>query len=528
MTFQQYPFKGGIPSGNTAGRPSGPTIGDTYYNGELGLLEIYDGTNWVPSSAPAGIPSVVGTDVGTGRPYASGQFTYVLTPGTNGGSPYGYNLAATNSIPVTYSTGSVTSPTGTLTVGGPGNYNLAATAYNGFGTSPASVAVSLSVTTVPQAPTIGTATGLTTGGAVSLAFTAGNTGGKAITNYKVSTDGVTYTALSPAQTTSPLSITGLTNNTAYSFYIKAVNDNGDSIASGVSNSATPTLLISGIDFLVQAGGAGGGSVGYGGGGGGAGGMRSSVSGTGGSIGTLETPLTATSGVPYTITVGAGSAGATYTGNSESAANGSNSVLRTITSLGGGGGGGLSGGTGGGGNFMITQQGGPIAGGTGTSNQGYNGGAGGPSSQDYGGGGGGTGAVGASGSNGVGGNGGAGRSNSITGTAVNYGGGGGGGVYSGAATVAGTGGVGGGGTGAKLDGNVATAGTANTGGGGGGGSGPDTRVGKAGGSGIIIIKIANTLAATFSAGVTSSLSTAVAGFKIYTVTAAGVSDTVTFS
>jgi len=37
-----------------------------------------------------------------------------------------------------------------------------------------------------------------------------------------------------------------------------------------------------------------------------------------------------------------------------------------------------------------------------------------------------------------------------------------------------------------------------------------------------------ITATFSAGVTSSLSTSVAGFNIYSITAAGVSDTVTFS
>jgi hypothetical protein len=47
MTFQQYPSKGGIPSGNTAGRPTNPVIGDTYYTGQLEILEIYNGTIWV-------------------------------------------------------------------------------------------------------------------------------------------------------------------------------------------------------------------------------------------------------------------------------------------------------------------------------------------------------------------------------------------------------------------------------------------------------------------------------------------------
>jgi hypothetical protein len=74
----------------------------------------------------------------------------------------------------------------------------------------------------------------------------------------------------------------------------------------------------------------------------------------------------------------------------------------------------------------------------------------------------------------------------------------------------------------------TAGTVNTGGGG-GGYGNGAFSGAAGGSGVVIIKIPDTRTATFSGGVTSSLSTAVSGFKIYTVTATSTtSETVTFS
>ena len=42
MAFNTFPSKGGIPSGNTAGRPSNPVIGDTYYNGQIEALEIYN------------------------------------------------------------------------------------------------------------------------------------------------------------------------------------------------------------------------------------------------------------------------------------------------------------------------------------------------------------------------------------------------------------------------------------------------------------------------------------------------------
>jgi hypothetical protein len=51
----------------------------------------------------------------------------------------------------------------------------------------------------------------------------------------------------------------------------------------------------------------------------------------------------------------------------------------------------------------------------------------------------------------------------------------------------------------------------------------------GGSGIVIIKVPDTVTATFSGGVTSSLSTSVPGFNIYSVTATSTTgETVTFA
>jgi hypothetical protein len=70
-----------------------------------------------------------------------------------------------------------------------------------------------------------------------------------------------------------------------------------------------------------------------------------------------------------------------------------------------------------------------------------------------------------------------------------------------------------------------------GGGGGGGSNqaaPGSN-GANGGSGVVILKVPNTHTATFSGGVTSSLSTSVSGFNIYTVTATSTtSEKVTFN
>jgi hypothetical protein len=90
-------------------------------------------------------------------------------------------------------------------------------------------------TTVPDAPTL---TNVTAGdGQLSVAFTQGSDGGSSISNYKYSVDGTNYTALDPIDASSPVVITGLTNGTDYSVTLKAVNGQGDSLA---SNSMTGT------------------------------------------------------------------------------------------------------------------------------------------------------------------------------------------------------------------------------------------------------------------------------------------------
>jgi hypothetical protein len=91
--------------------------------------------------------------------------------------------------------------------------------------------------TVPSPPTSLVAT--IGDSQVSIAFTPGSNGGSAITNYQYSTDGgATFTPFSPAQTSSPVVITGLTNGTEYTIQLKAVNTNGASVASA-SVLATP-------------------------------------------------------------------------------------------------------------------------------------------------------------------------------------------------------------------------------------------------------------------------------------------------
>jgi hypothetical protein len=224
-----------------------------------------------------------------------------------------------------------------------------------------------------------------------------------------------------------------------------------------------------IRYLAVAGGGG-----SGGGGGGAGGA-------------IDSSFTTTSGVTYTISVGAGGAVRTQGTNS--------SIAGIVTAIGGGAGNiygpGGNGGSGGAGYAFGTGDArGPQTGGTGTSGQGYAGGGSGTGGSQGGGGGGASGPGGnGDGSSTVAGNGGAGLVSTITGTSVSYAGGGGGGCVPYNSSVAGTGGAGGGGNGSGYTGNT---GAANTGGGAGGGGGGSPEVpttsGTTGGSGVVIISM----------------------------------------
>jgi uncharacterized repeat protein (TIGR02059 family) len=97
---------------------------------------------------------------------------------------------------------------------------------------------------VPDAPQSLVATA--SNGSASISLTQGDAGTVAgITNYKYSIDGVNYSALSPADTSSPITIPGLTNGVSYTIYLKAVNSVGDSVASSsvsvVPVSGPPTV-----------------------------------------------------------------------------------------------------------------------------------------------------------------------------------------------------------------------------------------------------------------------------------------------
>jgi hypothetical protein len=87
----------------------------------------------------------------------------------------------------------------------------------------------------PDAPTIGTATAGNTN--ASVTFTApSNIGGGAITGYTVTSSPGGFTGTGAS---SPITVTGLTNGTSYTFTVTATNAFGTSTSSAASNSVSP-------------------------------------------------------------------------------------------------------------------------------------------------------------------------------------------------------------------------------------------------------------------------------------------------
>ncbi len=96
------------------------------------------------------------------------------------------------------------------------------------------------VVTVAGAPTIGTATAVTYSSA-SVTFTPpASNGGAAITSYTVTSSPGSLTG---SGASSPITVSGLTGSTAYTFTVTAINSIGTSSASSASNSITTPAQI---------------------------------------------------------------------------------------------------------------------------------------------------------------------------------------------------------------------------------------------------------------------------------------------
>ena len=435
-------------------------------------------------------------------------------PSDNGGSPItNYEYSFNNSTWTALSPADAVSP---ITVSGLTEntaYTIYLRAVNIFGSGPASSVLSFTTAGVPTgAVTINSVTYTTIAATINFTVAAG---GGAITGYDLYV--VNQTNAWNNATASPISVTGLTPNTAYAFYVRAKNAYGTGPQSEPYSITTLKTSTGSVEYLVIAGGGGSGT--NGGGGGGAGGV---VQGT----------ASVSNAGSYTIWVGAGGGG----GSPSGAGGASTFGAGKGQAVGGGGGGsrdsdfaGKNGGSGGGGGGSGGQS---CPGGIGTiSNgpppflQGRDGAAGRTGGGEAaGGGGGGFGSVGTT-SPAIyyGGNGGNGLASSITGTSVGYAGGGCGMGLGYLGGQPGTVQAGYGGGGPQ---NSSSNGRANSGGGGGdvaGGAG-----GGSGGSGVVIIAYPTSYRElqTITGGLSATLSTVSRpGYYVYTFT--GGTGTISF-
>ena len=101
----------------------------------------------------------------------------------------------------------------------------------------------------PSTPTIGTASDGGTGTSANVAFTPSTYIGKGTITYTATSSPGGFTGTSA---TSPISVTGLTTGTAYTFTVTGTTNYGvTSIASGSSNSVTPASPDSGVYYPIS-------------------------------------------------------------------------------------------------------------------------------------------------------------------------------------------------------------------------------------------------------------------------------------
>ena len=184
-------------------------------------------------------PTVGTATNATGQSYTgSASISVPFTANATGGSSItGYTVTSSSGatgsgssspISVSETVGNPTSTARTYTV----------TATNANGTSTASSASnSIAAVSVPQAPTIGTATDGGTGSTATVTYTANATGGAAVSTFTATSSPGGFTGTGA----SPITISGLTAGTAYTFSVTATNASGTSAASAASNSITPAV-----------------------------------------------------------------------------------------------------------------------------------------------------------------------------------------------------------------------------------------------------------------------------------------------
>lgn len=206
---------------------TGLTNGQSYSIKLLAVNSLGDGTpSTTVTATPHAVPDAPTNLVASYN--GSGSVSISFTPGSNGGETitnYQYSIDCGS----TFSPLNPVDGISPVTISGLTNgqtYCIELKAVNSVGAGIASSSVEYTASGLPAAPTSISWTDVYNGD-ISVSFTPGSDEGSSILNYEYSLNGgSTFTTLSPAQTSSPIIISGLTNRTNYSLVLRANNTNG--------------------------------------------------------------------------------------------------------------------------------------------------------------------------------------------------------------------------------------------------------------------------------------------------------------
>ncbi|MBV9822383.1 MAG: fibronectin type III domain-containing protein [Actinobacteria bacterium] len=255
------------PGGATATCPGSPCVVTGLSDGTSYTFTVHatnsegDSAESAASAAvtPAALPGApTGVSATPGNGQASVSFT---APASDGGATItGYTVTAS---PGGATATCSSSPCVVTGLTGGTSYTFTVHATNDIGDSPESAA-SAAVTPVGP-PAKPASVQLTPGdGQIGISFPVPASNGSAITGYEVTTDGgLSWTTLNStvANGTVTGTVTGLSNGTAYSVQVRAVNVNGEGAAS-TSQSVTPATMPDAPTGVSATGGAGSASVSF--------------------------------------------------------------------------------------------------------------------------------------------------------------------------------------------------------------------------------------------------------------------------
>ncbi|HXR44663.1 MAG TPA: fibronectin type III domain-containing protein, partial [Pseudolysinimonas sp.] len=254
ITGYQYQLSDGGPWTDASGATSPITIaplqnGTTYpvsirAVNAVGAGAVSDAIPVTPATTPSA-PSIVGDTVAGSDASLTADFTAPASTGGSAITGYQYSTDAgatwrdrtdggSTSTPVTIT---ALSSDGTTALVNGTTYYVELRAVNGVGVGTASATAAGIATSVPSAPIVTTV--IPSPRALQVTFTAPANGGAAITGYRYSTDGSTWTDTGTLGTT--FTISGLRNGTDYPVRVRAVNSVGDG-ARSAAVSGTPVAL----------------------------------------------------------------------------------------------------------------------------------------------------------------------------------------------------------------------------------------------------------------------------------------------